>query len=99
MRGNTASNILSMLKGELGNDLDSAISPGGDAVFYQQLYNQQNWLATMYDWPFLIIRNDAPLAQGQRYYQLPTDGNGNQIFDLSRPKGMRGECYWSNLWN
>jgi len=99
MRGNTALNILSMLKGELGNDMDSTVAPGGDAVLYQQIYNQQNWLATMYGWPFLTIRNDIQLAQSVRYYQLPTDSQGNQIFDMSRPNGMRAECYWSNLWN
>ena len=99
MRGNTASAILSMLKGELGNDMDSTVAPGGDNVLYQQIYNQQNWLATMFDWPFLIIRYDVALQQSVRYYQLPTDGRGNQLFDMSRPKGMRGECYWSNLWN
>ena len=99
MRGNTASAILSMLKGELGNDMDSSVSPGGDAVMLQKIYNIQTWLATMFDWPFLIIRDDIPLQQNVRYYPLPTDGQGNQIFDMSRPKGMRGECYWSNLWN
>ncbi len=99
MRGNTASAILSMLKGELGNDMDSSVAPGGDSVLLQQIYNQQNWLATMYDWPFLIIRYDLALGQSVRYYQLPTDSQGNQLFDMSRPKGMRGECYWSNLWN
>jgi len=99
MRGNTAANILSMLKAEIGNDQDSSVAPGGDNVLYGQIYNQQNWLATMYDWPFLIIRYDTALGQNVRYYQLPTDSEGNQVFDISRPKGMRGECYWSNLWN
>ena len=88
-----------MLKAEIGNDQDSSVSPGGDNVLYGQIYNQQNWLATMYGWPFLEIRFDISLGQNVRYYQLPTDTEGNQVFDISRPKGMRAECYWSNLWN
>jgi len=97
MLGNTASNILSMLKGEIGNDMDSSVSPGGDAVLYQQIYNQQNWLLSEYDWPFLRIYSDTPLAQNQRYYPMPADPNSNPLFNLDRP--IKGQCYWSNLWN
>ena len=97
MLGNTASNILSMLKGEIGNDMDTSVSPGGDAVLYQQIYNQQNWLLSEYDWPFLRIYSDISLAQGQRYYPMPSDPNSNPMFNLDRP--IKGQCYWSNLWN
>jgi len=84
-----------MLKGEIGNDLDSSVSPGGDSVMNQQLANQQNWLATEYDWPFLEIRNDLQLQPNVRYYNLPVNG-GNPIFELERP--IKAECLWSNLW-
>ena len=36
-----------MLKGELGNDIDSSVSPGGDTVMLQKIYNIQTWLATI----------------------------------------------------
>ena len=97
MLGNTAQNILAMLKGEIGNDMDSAVSPGGDAVLYQQIYNQQNWLQSEYDWPFLRIYQDIQLNFNQRYYPMPTDTEGNQVFQLDRP--ISAWCYWSSLWS
>ena len=97
MLGNTAQNILSMLKGEIGNDMDSAVSPGGDSVLLQQIYNQQNWLQSEYDWPFLRIYQDIQLNFNQRYYPMPTDTEGNQVFQLDRP--INAWCYWSSLWS
>lgn len=88
--------LLNMLKGEIGSDLSSQVSPGGDSVMNQQLSNQQNWLATEYDWPFLEIRNDLTIPAGQRYTAMPLSG-GNPLFELERP--IKAECQWSNLWN
>lgn len=94
-RGTTRANLLLMLKGELGVDSDSSITPGGDDVMNAKLDYIQRWLATEYDWPFLEIRSDVAMVAGTRYYNFPVSG-GSQVLNLERE--IKAECYWSNLW-
>lgn len=89
-RGTTLTNLLTMLKGELGVDSDTTVAPGGDDVLTASLTNKQRWLAGEYDWPFLEIREEMNMTAGTRYYTFPT------TFNMERE--IRAECYWSNLW-
>ena len=95
-RGTQLQVLLAMLKTELAVDSSSQIAPGGDAVLNTTLANQQQWLASEYDWPFLEIRQDMNLTPGGRYYAFPTNGSGAQVFNMERE--IIAECYWSTLW-
>ncbi len=84
-----------LLKAELDADLDSTISPGGDAVINVKLSNCQKWLQRNHDFDDLRIRPELTMVPGTRYYDFP-------VFDtnavLETNLAIKVECYWSTLW-
>jgi hypothetical protein len=94
-RGTKLSQLLAMTKGEMMVDLDSTVSPGGDSIIKAAIANQQQWLATHYNWADLRIRPEFNLVPGQRYYDFPSLAP-DVTLDLGQQ--IRVECYWSNLW-
>lgn len=84
-----------MLKAEMGSETDSNIAPGSDSLWKSVLSNEQKWLATEYDWPFLEIRATLAMVAGTRYYDFPTVQG--YAFELGRE--ILAECYWSTYWN
>lgn len=95
MRGTQLSVLLAMLKAEMGSDTDSNVAPGADSLWMSVLGNQQKWLATEMDWPFLELRADVTLVPGTRYYNFPVIQGF--AFDLSSE--ILAQCYWSTYWN
>jgi hypothetical protein len=94
-RGTRLIDLLKMLKAEMGNEPDSAVAPGGDGLFKAVLSNQQNWLSTQMDWPFMIIRAEMAMVPGQRYYNFPEV----QGYEFDKGAEIYAECEWATYWN
>jgi hypothetical protein len=74
-RGVTLATLRSMLKAEIGDfSGDNSVR---DAELNVLLSNKQKFLATSYDWPFLIHRWDFLCTSGTRFYSFPTTTSSN----------------------
>lgn len=78
-RGTALSDLVTMLKAEIGYSLTSGVATAEDARLKILLSTTQKWLAADFDWPFLKRTGDVLLAAGDRTGTLPT------TLDYERP--------------
>lgn len=76
-RGTTLTQLLTMLRAEVGHSTNVAAGIDNTPALMQKLQRTQTMLYDDYDWPFLRETWQVPLTAGTRYYNLPhkTDGS------------------------
>ena len=72
-RGTTLEILVNDLRSEVGHSLNSNLGQSMRDVLINTIQRVQSRLWSDYSWPFLQVRRDINLADGQRYYDLPTD--------------------------
>src|SRR5436190_21216468 len=72
-RGQTLANVLLLVKSELGYSLTANVAVADDQQLYHLIDNEQNRLASEYDWPFLERRSDVVVIAGQRNANIPAN--------------------------
>ncbi len=82
--------VLSLLKGEIGYSLVTGVATAADQELYTIIDTKQQWLSSMYDWPFLENRSDVVVNASQRFPTLPTDIIFERSVDVS--------VAWTNVW-
>jgi hypothetical protein len=90
MRGNTLGALIQMLRRELGVAESPSLGRNTRESYAQALRVAQERIYSAHDWPFKKISRDKPMVAGERYYQVPTD------LDLENIRAV--EVRWSNLW-
>lgn len=90
MRGKTLGQLVDDLRVEVGMDPNPALSLNIVPKLKLTLRREQERLYEDFNWPFLRIRVDVPLAAGQRYYDVPDE------LDLERIEKI--EYYWGTRW-
>lgn len=72
-RGTTLEILVNDLRSEVGHSLNSNLGQSMRDVLINTIQRVQSRLWSDYSWPFLQVRRDINLANGQRYYDLPSD--------------------------
>jgi len=72
-RGTTLGELVTDLRSEVGHSLNSNLGSSMREVLVNTIQRVQRRLWDDYSWPFLRVRRDIELAEGQRYYDMPTD--------------------------
>jgi hypothetical protein len=92
-RGTALAKVLYMLKGQLGYVMRPGVGPGQDDNLLTIIEDRQNWLASEFDWPFLIHRQDIVAPIQTRYISFPTG------FNEDRPITAQSlyNTYWHDL--
>ena len=72
-RGTTLELLVNDLRSEVGHSLNSSLGQSMRDVLINTIQRVQSRLWSDYSWPFLQVRRDINLADGQRYYDLPSD--------------------------
>jgi len=71
-RGVTLGQLITDLRSEVGHSLSPAMGKNTRDVLINILQRNQRRLWEDYAWPFLRVEKDVAMAEGQRYYDLPT---------------------------
>lgn len=71
-RGTTLAVLVSMVKAEIGDTLESGVATQRDDGLYYSLANTEQRLLSQFRWPFLEKRADVALVANDRYVNLPT---------------------------
>jgi hypothetical protein len=77
----TLDQLVSMLRGEIGESTNQAMGVNRVEPLYQLLRRTQRFYYLDYDWPEFIIERDEEILSGQRYYTFNSDVDYNRIFD------------------
>lgn len=72
-RGTTLEILVNDLRSEVGHSLNSNLGQSMRDVLINTIQRVQSRLWSDYSWPFLQVRRDINLADGQRHYDLPSD--------------------------
>lgn len=88
-----------MLKSELQKSLQTT-STVQDPEANQVLFDVQQWLASEYDWPFLVNRWDVLVPAGTRYLPYPTVDNVGLTtgINFERAGDLKVYVKWNNIW-
>lgn len=78
-RGATLQQLVTKLKNELRLAQSDALSTNVLPALRHSLATTQRRLYDEYDWPFLRVRKETPLAAGQRFYDMPAGISIEQI--------------------
>lgn len=89
-RGTALSDLMEMLKAEIGYSLEDGVAVAEDARLKILLSTTQKWLAADFDWPFLKRTGDVVMSAGDRAGVLPT------TLDYERP--VMVFSLYQNLW-
>lgn len=89
-RGTTLLVLRTMLKGEIGHNLQSGVATAQDAELNQILSDIQQWLWNKHLWYFLYTHEDIAAAISTRYYTNPST--------VSLDKPTQVESKWGNIW-
>lgn len=95
-RGTTLTNLLLMLKAELGDSL--SVGTQADATYKLLLANKQKFLVGEYSFPYMDAEWTVNLTAGTKLYTFPTtDVNGATVsMDFERP--LVTHSRWNSLW-
>lgn len=96
MRQVTLTNLLTMLKAEVGDN--GVGNTTRDAQLTTLLSNKQKWLAAEYDWPFLEHRWNLAVSPGNRYLSFPTVDEDPQTIAINFERPVRTDVYYNNKW-
>lgn len=72
-RGTTLTNMVTMLRGRVGDTLDPAHGKNKLQIYRDLLRQEQERLYHDFDWPFLDGKYDVLMQAGQRYYDIPVE--------------------------
>ncbi len=92
--GTPLSELLLMLKAEIGDSLTTGVNAANDPLYRRLLSNKQKWLAHEYDFPNLQAEATVSLTQGTRFYTFPTS------ISRDRPvlvEALEGTNFWIPL--
>jgi len=91
------STLRQMLKAELGEN--PSVGTANDTTYNQLFGNKQQWMAGVYDFPFLHKEWNDVVPPATRYRDFPTstsDGLDNRQIDFQRP--VKAVVLYSNSW-
>ena len=86
-----------MFKAEAAKSLDVS-STVQDAEINQVIFDVQQWLASIYSWPFLEHRWDIQVPAGSRYLNFPTVDEDAQQIAIDFERNNKLEVKWSSTW-
>ena len=90
-RGTTLGALITELRSEVGHSLQASLGKSTRDMLINVLQRTQKWLWNDYDWPFLKVRRDTLVANGQRYYDMPSD----MVFE----RISHAEFKWGDRWD
>jgi len=90
-RGTQLTALIDDLRAEVGHSLQASLGKATREVLRTVLQRVQRRLWEDYSWPFLKVRREISMAEGQRYYDLPDDITFERI-ELA-------EFKWGNRWD
>ena len=90
-RGTQLGTILTDVRSEAGHSLQASLGKATRDVLINTIQRVQKRLWEDYDWPFLKIKRDIAMADGQRYYDMPTDMTFERI--------SLAEFKWGDRWD
>ena|SRR5208337_2064596 len=98
MRETPLGAVLGFLKAEVGYAAGANVV--SDITLAQLLDQQQKWLATEHDWPFLKERWDVQVAPNIRYPALPTvDDLGTVSVPIDFERPVQVSRFYNNYWD
>lgn len=98
-RGTTVTNLLTMLKAEIGDFASTNTSRDNELTVL--LSNMQKRLATEHYWPFLERHWDVNCPAGQQYISLPTVTSGDpetETSDINLDELPVAKVLWNTLY-
>lgn len=81
-RNTQLSELLYMLRAEVGHSTSVATGVDNVPALTQKLKRAQVMLYDDYDWPFMRIKRHIELEAGERYYDMPEDMDSERIEDV-----------------
>jgi hypothetical protein len=95
-RGTTLTNLLLMLKAEVGDSL--SVGTQADARYTQLLANEQKFLVAEYAFPFMEKSWDKALVAGDRYLTFPTSTIDGASLTIDYERPLRVEVKYNDRW-
>jgi hypothetical protein len=95
-RGTTLSNLVTMLKAELGDSLSAGTQ--SDAVYKKLLESKQKFLVTEFVFPFLEDRWDSSVVAGSRFLNFPTANIQSVTVAIDHEQTLKAEVKYNDLW-
>lgn len=93
MTGNTLTNVLAILKGEIGQ-----VGTGDDAILNQLIKSKQDWFCAKWDWSELDDRWDVAVGAGVQYLSFPTVDVQGQSATMRLDRPLDVEVLWNQTY-
>lgn len=96
MRGRKLVELVKMVKGELGHNMETGVAVNGDARLKQMFENTQLLLSSQLDWPFLERQWDKVIEPGIQTTPMPINMPAGERINTERP--MKAEVLFDTFY-